>query len=237
MKEKLLDSNLGLKEIWMENFTGEALFFGLLGKILYAEPDREWYSQLLREEVFAEAPFGMEQAAVQKGLQILGTWKTEGDGLLAAETFTGLRTDYFALFVGVGKVLAPPWESVYFSVERLLFQEQTLQVRAWYRRFGLELEKLNKEPDDHIGLELSFLAHLAGLGLQAVESGDEDKVQEIVAAQRDFLSQHLLRWASKWNELVQQHAQLDFYKGIALLVHGAVRSLASRLDLSVPLEV
>ena len=35
-----------------ETFLSEELFFGLLGKILYQEPDRAWYQSLLDEDVF-----------------------------------------------------------------------------------------------------------------------------------------------------------------------------------------
>ena len=52
----------------------------------------------------------------------------------------------------------------------MIFQEQTLHVRQWYSRFGLQVVKLHKEPDDHIGLELEFVAHLANLALQAIRS-------------------------------------------------------------------
>ena len=67
-------------------------------------------------------------------------------------------------FSSSAKVLTPP-ESVYFSEERLVFQEETLQVREWYRRFDLQSVKLH-EPDDHVGLELTFWLILPNVAWQ-----------------------------------------------------------------------
>lgn len=83
----------------------------------------------------------------------------------------------------VGKVLAPPWGSVYMSEERLVFQKETLEVRNWYREFGLAAENLYREPDDHIALELGFLAHLAKLEYEALKAKDVIRYQEIRQAQ------------------------------------------------------
>ena len=44
------------------------------------------------------------------------------------------------------------WESVCrHKDEALVFQKETLEVRAAYRELGLQVEKLHHEPDDHIG--------------------------------------------------------------------------------------
>lgn len=221
----------------MEVMTGEVLIFGLLGRLLYREPDREWISSLIREGVFVESPFGSAQPAVQRGLQRAQSWGSLEDGLLPASLFKDLQADYFALFVGIGKVLAPPWESVYFSNERLVFQKQTLEVRGWYRRFGLQVEKLNQEPDDHIGLQLAFLAHLGTQVMEALEAGNMEQVEALQAAKSEFLQEHLLRWEGRWYEDVQKNARTGFWLGIADLLHGSLRASAELLDISRPLEV
>ena len=43
------------------------------------------------------------------------------------------------------------------SREGLVFDVQTLQVRDFYRRFGLQSPLLNKEPDDHVALVVESL--------------------------------------------------------------------------------
>jgi TorA maturation chaperone TorD len=107
-------------------------------------------------------------------------------------------------------------------------------VRGWYSRFGLEVVKLHQEPDDHIGLELEFLAHLAKLGMQAIETGNSKRFDELLDAQRKFLTEHLLKWSPIWYGLVMQHARTEFYRGIAQLVSGSLIELAEVLALAMP---
>lgn len=80
------------------------------------------------------------------------------------------RDDALRLFGALGRPLAEPHESVWLSREHLLFEEQTLQVRACYRRYGLALVREGREPDDHIGFELLFMSRLLEL-LAAAEDG------------------------------------------------------------------
>lgn len=215
---------------------GETLLFGLLGKILYADLDKKWLETLIREDVFSEVPFGAEQVETARGIELLQRWMNENRSGLEASQFKVLQDDHLHLFIGLGKVIAPMWSSVYFSENKLLFQEQTLQVRKWYARFGLQAERINREPDDHIGLEMLFIAHLASLALQVIEQDDEKKLDEILQAQHDFLSEHLLRWGPVWAKLVKQHAATDFYRGIAHLTHGTLIAIAESLQIKMPKE-
>ncbi|MBV6465544.1 MAG: Tat proofreading chaperone DmsD [Anaerolineales bacterium] len=222
---------------WSSFLVGESLLCGLLGKILYEEPDQAWLETLIREDVFAETPLGADQAETQRGLELLQRWANENRNGISETEMKALKQDHLNLFIGVDKVLAPLWESVYFSEKKLVFQEQTLQVREWYSRFQLQAERINREPDDHIGLELIFIAHLASRALQAIEENDEAAFNELLQAQRDFLSEHLLCWGPSWAKLVKRHAQTDFYRGIGHLVHGSLLALADGLEIVMPKEV
>jgi TorA maturation chaperone TorD len=211
------------------NLTGEILLFGLLGKLLYAELDKSWLQQLIDEDVFAETPFGAENTDIICGLELLQTWAQKNINGISDESFKDLLADSTRLFDG-GKVFAAPWESVYFGDDRLIFQERTVEVRSWYKRFGLEAEKIYREPDDHIGLELLFLSHLATLGIQALNEQDHARFDELLEAQRAFIKEHLGTWVETWCSLVEQYAKTDFYKGFGILTRGAVSALAEMLD-------
>lgn len=224
-------------DTWKTTLTGEALLFGLLGKVLYQDLDKAWLETLIHEDVFAEVPFGAEQTEVSRGLELLSRWSDENRKGISEDEFKAIKQDHLHLFIGIDKVLAPVWESVYFSEKRLVFQEQTMQVREWFSRFGLQAEKINKEPDDHIGLEILFIAHLVSLALQAIENDDQISLDEILQAQREFLSDHLLRWGPAWAKLVKQHAATDFYRGIAHLVHGSLLAIAESLQVEMQKEV
>lgn len=206
--------------------TGESLVLGLLGKALLEPPNREWLQSLISNNVFDDVPFGIENNDVSNGLTLLQKWSTENSGDVLSQNFDDLQTDYARLFIGPAKVLTPPWESVYFSEERLVFQEETLQVREWYRRFGLQAVKLYAEPDDHVGLELIFLTHLAQRGLTALEQNDSSQLQTLLEAQWGFLGSHPGKWVPTWCEQVAQQANTNFYRGIAYMVKGTLSELS-----------
>ena len=222
---------------WKTTLTGEVLLFGLLGKILYQDLDKAWLETLIHEDVFAEVPFGGEQTEVCRGLELLSRWSKENQDGISNQEFKGLKQDQLRLFIGTDRVLAPVWESVYFSEKHLVFQEQTMLVREWFSRFGLQAERLNREPDDHIGLEFSFIAHLASLAIQTIDLEDDEVFEEKLQAQRDFLFEHLLRWGPSWAKLVKQYAETDFYRGLAHLSHGALLAAAEHLQIELPKEV
>ena len=112
----------------------------------------------------------------------------------------GLCSAYTKLFIGPAKLPAPPWESVYATGEPLLFQESTLAVRDAYRRAGYAAAGSPHEADDHLAVELDFMATLAADASAAFEAGDEERCADLLAVQRDFLREHLLTWVGAFAE-------------------------------------
>ena len=221
----------------VETLTGEALSLAFLGKALYTEPEREWLQGLITEQVFAEAPFGVDQAETKQGLELLQSWSRTHQNGISDQDFFDLKQDYTRLFIGLDAVMpVPPWESVYLSRDHMVFQEETRQVREWYFRFNLAPEKLNREPDDHIALELVFLSRLAQLSLMALEQNDLQSSRSYSQAQADFLTEHLLRWGLVWCRRMEEHARTDFYRGLGYLTHGSLLALAALLQVQFPKE-
>jgi TorA maturation chaperone TorD len=200
---------------------GEILALNLIGKFIYQFPDREWYQSLFDSNTFEEMPFGAEQSATQMGLALMNAWIDQHYPNSDPDWFEALRDDYTRLFIGPDKVLAPPWESVFVKEGRMIFTETTLQVRNWYRKFGLVSEKLYKEPDDHISLEFMFLTHLAGQTILAIEAGSLENSNHYLAAQKEFCEDHLSRWAVVFFDQLYDYARTDFFRGLARLGKGA----------------
>jgi len=211
--------------------TGEALLFGLLGKILYEELDQAWLESMISDDIFADAPFGCDHPDIIAGLHLLETWAKNNVEGIPADYFAELKYERLKQFIGLGKLNAPPWESAHLSKKGLLFQNQTIEVREWYARFGLQLTRIHKEPEDQIGLEMSFAAHLAQLAVAAIDKGDQNELEKLVQAQREFLSDHLLKWGITWADQLYEHAVSDFYRGLAKLSKGAMLSAASFLKI------
>lgn len=207
---------------------GELLAFGVMGRTFYSYPEARWIESLQKNEVFQEAPLASGEPDVRKGIELISNWLAGQTPEQAKEL---LEPDYLRLFVGAGAhILAPPWESVYVSSEPLLLQKETLEVRNWYARYGLEAKNKTHEPDDHAGLELEFLAYLAGLAVEALDAHDQGQFRELVAAQQAFLQEHVLRWIPVWCGHVVEHARTDFFRGAALMTRGLLTWVADHLE-------
>ena len=161
------------------------------GRLLQAQPT----PAILDEFSSLYPAFGEAFGTVTAALGIASAGRT-----FEMPTFDQVNDDYINLFVGLGHVKAAPWGSVYSSQERLVFQPETLEVRAWYRRFGCEPAKLGSEPDDHIGTELEFLGGLI--------STDRENA-------RLFARRQPARWVGAWASLVYEHARCSFYPLLA----------------------
>lgn len=197
----------------LDSYAGACAFLSRL----FLEPVDQVLITALRDgSVLVEWPLEADEETV-RGLDAMRTGSSTSLDVLTVD-----RRD---LFEGPDHVLACPYESVYLSEEHLTFEAQTLDVRAFYNRFGVQAPSLGNEPDDHIGLELSFISHLCVLGLDAIESGDADAETAVIASIADFLDQHLLLWVTDCLDLILKHATTDFYRGLAHLTRGTVLQL------------
>jgi len=146
------------------------------------------------------------------------------------ESAEQISADHNWLYGDTARAAVPPYESVHRGVEALLFDEATLQVRAAYRELGLVAPRLNREPDDHIGLEFDFLAQASLKAQDALADARAGDAEQFLDAARDFLHEHVQQWAPGMLGQVAAGAGTQFMAGVALLSLGALESLAAALD-------
>lgn len=199
----------------------------VLATAFYLPPAEPFLASFSTAELLADWPLASGDPATERGLQLLRALfdRTQPTALLPA-----LREDHTALFIGLMQVDAPPWESVYLSRDHLIFDQQTLEVREFYARFGLQIPKLDREPDDHIGYELLFLAHLMEQAACALDAGDVATAVHALEAARTFFAAHPQQWAVFFIERLTQRARTDYYRGLASLLEGGMKALAPLLD-------
>ena len=140
-----------------------------------------------------------------------------------------LSHDYSDLFVGPDKLLAAPWASVYLTEEQINCGQPTQWVKAFYREFGIEIDTGETEPEDHIGLMFAFMAHLTQEALTAAEANDQS-IEPWISGCRAFLENHMLTWAPRFLEWVQEQAKTDFYKDGSRLCQLTLQQFADFTD-------
>lgn len=132
------------------------------------------------------------------------------------EHINALTEEYAALFILPGGVC--PYESV--RTKGLLCQEPEWKAREFYKRCGLAVPESLNIFADHIGMELGFMAYLAGKESKAWEADGMDGALKWLILEREFFKAHLDRWAFAFLDDVVKYSEHPFYKGISSLTGG-----------------
>ena len=84
-----------------------------------------------------------------------------------------------------------------------------MQLNALYAAKGLSVrEDMFPIMEDHIGLELGFMAEI-------LENEDEAKA---------FFKEHLEKWAVRFANDIYKYSERDFYKGFARITIGFIEA-------------
>ncbi|WP_394390927.1 TorD/DmsD family molecular chaperone [Shewanella woodyi] len=179
----------------------------ILHHVLLSYPTVETLDNLKAHSVAQSWPeFGLS-ADNTAGRAALTTYLSQW----SADKLNELKLDYGQLFFGPGEPNAMPWGSVYLGEQQLLNDRSTLELMAFYKQQGISFELEFTQPLDHIALFFAVIDSLLG---QLVLNPDDESVRRTLAV---LMQQHMLPWSHRCFELAIEHAQTDFYRGIAHL--------------------
>jgi putative dimethyl sulfoxide reductase chaperone len=191
--------------------------YQFLGRIYKREVDQALLEQMSHMQFSKECHSNL--AELTMGYQMFENYFKEPK----IDVLTELAVDYAAVFLGAGiadGTVAYPYESVYTSPERLIMQDARDQVLAIYRERGLDKDEALDIPEDHVGLELEFMAYLCHEAKEAIVLNDWSAAAVSLQIQKEFLEHHLLNWMSEFCADIQKCAHVDFYKAIGTITHG-----------------
>ena len=134
-----------------------------------------------------------------------------------------MLVDYAALFIGPFELPAPPYGSVYLEKNRTIMGDTTLQVLKFYQDAGLQVEE--KEPPDHIAIELEFMSFLYGEELQALVREDEAEAGRLRNMRHRFFTTFLNTWAHAFCAAIRSGTGNGFYLALADCLSAFVAAL------------
>jgi TorA maturation chaperone TorD len=204
-------------------FYGDTLKF--LSRVFLDLPDQGLMKHLIGANLFSHWPMDSATPELRRGLALLTSFCTHW----TRAQMEGLALDYTQLFLGLDKTLAAPYESVFLSEEHLLFEKQTLAVRAAYEQHDLQVPGKNQVPDDHLGYELQFVAMLCDKLGYAWQGSEHQAKGALHADLCQFLDQHLLQWLPAFCERVDLYSETGFYRGMALVTKATADDLRQDL--------
>lgn len=205
MKVKMDDE---IRDVLVAFLRGREYVFCLLHRILGAEPEKELLDTVSSDSSLQTVLLfdsDDSKAAVELH-QILRDCR-----FAEPERVERMRDEYTRLFIGPERLSAAPWESVYTTRERALFQESTLGVRGWYRKYQYLPEKYPRVADDHISLMTHFLSMTSGRAAACLKRDDLNRCRDILADQKQFEKEHLLNWVLSYADDIRASETREFY--------------------------
>ncbi len=147
----------------------------------------------------------------------------ELDGADPAELRESLAIDFTQMFHNP-ETKFMPFEGLMLSLDTELLGERARAVAQFMADVGYRVAPESGEVADHIAVELSFLADLAGREAAALESGDDALATRARQIQADFLDRHIGRWVDRFAERVRSHSDTAFHPAMARMAADFVAS-------------
>ena len=165
---------------------------------------------------------------VAEGFRDMAKYVDENKSQPDAAVQQDLAVDWTRLFRGLSPAYSPmpPYEASFVDApgnEVELIQ----RVNDAYRANGLLVSNDFNERPDYMGLELSFLEHLADAEAQAWEESNPELATSYQNTGKVFLHEHLATWADRFIEPAMGFARTDFYHGFLKLCRGVVAEAAA----------
>jgi TorA maturation chaperone TorD len=203
-----------------------AITLNFIARLFIEAPDADFIARIDQNKVFEQWPLATKNPDAAEALQFLSEGVKDHDNISQA----ALSAEYTALFVGPENAV-PLWESVWTTKDKLLFDGPMFEVRDAYAAYDLASPDPSHEPDDHFGLEVSFLGGVMGCAAQSAQEGDIEAAGKHFAAAGEFMNNHLSRWAGRFLEATANHEHSSFYKAVSIL---CADTLAQAADLLQP---
>jgi TorA maturation chaperone TorD len=140
-----------------------------------------------------------------------------------------IAAEFTRLISGIseGNGPPPPFESVWR--EDRLIGDSTVAVLEAYARAGFADIDPAAGPQDHVSVELKFIALLAVREAEAWQADDAAGARQRLQQQRDFLRVHLSTWAPRWADAVIQQTTMPLFAALAGLLKASIEQAALEL--------
>lgn len=211
------------------------MFYLFLSRSFSREVDKPFLQSLSQVSNSLNASLkGVEESNLNRGTELLKSFCSEVRGANEEAVIGDLTRHYAFLFLGVGSENVALCESAYRSERGLLFQSAYFDILEKYKEVGLGKREDFPEPEDHLSLELAYMAHLSRRTVSSIETGREEEMKKYYRYQKSFLKDHLLPWIPQFSSSLSEVSPSTFYKALAYLLQGYIQVDFEFLDSLLP---
>ncbi len=167
---------------------------------------------------------------LEQGLTMVENFLIQARDVAEDDVIQSLAVERARLFRGINRDCGPPppYGSVYIEGDSVM-NASTLQVRKVYESFDYNLPGDCSELPDYISVELDFMRHLCNEEATAWAEENENRAQDCLTGETEFLCGHLREWAPRFCDEVIRCADQDFYQAMARITKGFLMIDAERL--------
>ncbi|WP_253904669.1 molecular chaperone [Adlercreutzia sp. ZJ473] len=202
-------TDAGAREELRALMESRAHVYDLLSRCFETEVTPEFAESLAHAFAFETDDEALAESFAQMRAKLDGI---DADGI------ERLAVVFDRVFFGMGPRAAQkafPYESVYTSDRGIMMQDAYSEATRLYRTMRLRKNERFTEPEDHLAVELAFMALCARQASEALATGDEDAVAASVRGQAAFLEGHLLNWLPRFCADLRKGAEEGFYLHLA----------------------
>ena len=221
---------LSVEDVRTVNVSRER-FYAFLSRLFAKEVDEEALNTIVTAQPTIHSLASSQEAEELKdGSRLLQDFIGQAGVLKGKEKqdwITDLRAEYAALFLAVGmpykgKERLLTCESAYLGKHHTYYDRPFFLVKDAYKRSGFEKRKDYLEPEDHIAVELDYMANLCKQSQLSLEENNLEDTSRYLNLQKDFLRDHLLKWVPDLCKSLKETADSKLYKSLAYLTNGFI---------------
>ncbi|OAB42874.1 TorD/DmsD family molecular chaperone [Paenibacillus glacialis] len=126
------------------------------------------------------------------------------------------RAEYHRLFEGIRPIVPSLCESDYRSILSKNSVDFTLDISNMYAQSSIVFNKLHHEQDDHISIELEFMAVLGERMSDDIRLRTSQQL--LIDTQIQFLEQHVMKWVPSLADVLCKQAQTPVYRSLGYII-------------------
>lgn len=207
-----------MQKSWDDVWRLRATLYGILGNLLL-EPIQKEDKEVITPDFWTNFPIeATANPQLQSGLEQLINCTSELKKLNTEEAIEKVMYEYTDLFIGLGIPKAPPVETFYRTDKKHLFGETTFEMKELLNKHGVESIKKDRQPEDHLGIELLYISMLT----EKLLTLEENEYMSIIREQIPFIGIHLISWIPELCADAKEHGSVGFYGGLIELIWGTI---------------
>ncbi len=206
------------------------LMYRFLASVFIEEVNEEMLANMLEMEfpIIEDPEVNFEQdlkAGYEMLVEVLDGFRGKSEAE-TKEMLEDLAADYAKTFLAAGDAAgkaAFPYESVYTGTDSQFGGSVQMNLNAEYAARGFSMrEDMFKIMEDHIGLELNYMAELLKEQAEMIEAGEEKKADKLSKDMKKFFRRHISNWTGLFANDIYKYTDRDFYRAIARVTLGFI---------------